>query len=194
MLIGAVGLLSQSAHSQIQDFLYEELDSIAARSPDQQVKISVRFHSVKRESQIVELLQGTSLLLDSLRFRFIGSGGGGVGANDPLRNEMRKTVEEVYDEAEEAHREFFTLLAADGGEIENIDCPIDDSEWPDEAAQRKPGDPSIELACGLRTVEIELSGSAAAALAFKDVNSRIATVRRLPSDDEKKRMLELLQQ
>jgi hypothetical protein len=182
-------------YEQLHEQLYESLESIAARSPAEQVELIAKFKSIQRETVIVEMLGESDLRLESLRFKFVGSGsgGGGVGAKGRFGNEPYKSVQEVFDDAELEHRLFFQLLVSNGEEIPAVECPVDDSNAPVVDTGGKPGEAAVELACGVRVVEIRLSGPARAAAAFASEHRQIAELRRWPSAEERQRALQSLQ-
>lgn len=191
--ISAPSSANAQDYEQLYEQLYESLASIAARSPAEQVELIVKFKSIQREKAIIEMLGDSDLQLESLRFKFVGGGGGGVGAKGRFGNEPYKSVEEVFDEAELEHRLFFQLLVSNGEEIPAVECPVDDSAAPVVDTDGKPGEAAVELACGVRVVEIHLSGPARAAAAFASEHSQIAEIRRWPSAEERQRALQSLQ-
>ena len=77
-----------------------------------------------------------------------------------------------------------------GQEIDDVECLVDDESTGIVDTHGKPGDPAMEIACGVRVVEIHLSGPAKSALLFRDQNAMIADIRKKPSAEEHKKVLE----
>jgi hypothetical protein len=82
-----VGLISTGSayylHAQELPLRMESLAEFASRDPSEIVQLSVDFHTIQREPQIVKMLNDSNMLLDALTYKFVGSGGGGVGACGP---------------------------------------------------------------------------------------------------------------
>jgi len=171
----------------------EPLESVAARSPDEIVELSVEFNSIQREPAIVEMLRGSGLRLESLRFKFVLGGGGEYSAKGKFGMGPYRSLEETFDEAEKEHGDFFRLLIAGGEKVEQIACPIDDSIMSVARRDSLPEEATLELACGLRIAALKLSGTAAAALEFRIQNLPIASVSRILSIEEQQRLLQYMQ-
>jgi hypothetical protein len=56
----------------------------------------------------------------------------------------------------------------------------------------RPGDPAVEIACGVRVVEMKISGSAVDALNFSEKYRDLAVFRKMPSDLEMERLMKLM--
>ena len=192
----AVGLASAgstySLHAQELPTHMESLAEVVSRNPSEVVQLSVDFHAIQREPQIINMLDGSNMLLDAITFKFVGSGGGGVGAYGPYGPVDRMTIEEVFDEAELEHRLFFQLGVSEGNEIPDIPCPVADEMASTEDTHGKPGDPAVEIACGVRVVEMKISGSAVDALNFSEQFRDIAVFRKTPSDLEMEKLMKLM--
>ncbi len=189
-LIGAVVSIQLAA--QQSGYFNESLEDVAARNPLEPVRILVDFHSIQREPQLVKMLEGSNVSLDGLRFKFVGSGGGGTDALtfDQNGRMQKMSVDELFDEAELQHRLFFQLVTSEGKEIPDVPCPIADEVAPTEDEHGQPGDPAVELACGLRIVEMRVSGTAGDALRFVNQYRDLARFVKTPSDAQQQRMLE----
>jgi hypothetical protein len=192
-MAATLSLLSgQLPFAQVSNFPKESLEEIAARSPTETVQLSVDFHSIQREPQIVAMLDGSQMELDEIKFKFVGSGGGSMGAFGAFGQSERLSVEEIFDEAELEHRLFFQLLVSEGKEIPEVVCPVDDVSASTTDQDGIPGEPAVELACGVRVVEMKVSGPAERALDFQARNRGFAEFKRSLSEEEIQHLMELM--
>ncbi len=176
----------------------ESLEAIAKNDPTREVLLAVSFHRIQRSPAIVDLLRDSSLGLEWVRAKNVGSGGseGGLACEfkfGPLIADTPELVEEVLACREADHIAFFRRLAEVEGTYREIDCPIDDYSAPTKDTHGIPGDYSVEAACGLRIVAIRVRGTAEAAFQFTQLHEGVAEFMRVPSRDELIRMREKLQ-
>lgn len=170
-VLAGIIVASNSSHLHAQN---------TSSTPAESAELIVRFKSIQREPAIVDMLADSDLRLEQLRWKHVGSGGGGIGARGPYGIESHKTVEEVFDDAEFLHRSYFESKISGGDKAHVTECPVDDSTAPVVDIHGVPGDPVIELACGIRVVEIHLAGPAGAATKFESKHGAIADIHRAP--------------
>lgn len=182
-------LIAQFAPAQ-----FETLDSVAERNPDEVVIVLVKFNSIQREPSVTAMLQGSNLRLEELQYKFVGSGGGStrslglVGGQPSMLD-----VTETFSQARQQHRMFFQGMIDPSEGIRRQPCTVDDASAPLIDTHGTPGDPHLELACGLRISGIKLSGTATAATRFREAHSNTAQVTREPSPQEVRAFQESVQ-
>jgi len=196
-LIVAVVFLASILFSSSSWGELESLESIAKNDPNREVLLQVSFLRIQRSPAIVDLLRDSSLGLEWVKGKNVGSGGseGGLGCGTSVGPPIADTPEliaEVLACQESERNEFFRRRAEFEGTYRDIDCPVDDYSAPTKDTHGIPGDYSVEAACGLRIVAIRIRGSAENAVQFTQVHEDIAAFVRVPSPDELIRMREEL--
>lgn len=159
--------------------------------------LQVSFHRIQRSPAIVDLLRGSSLGLEWIKAKNVGSGGSeaGLGCRTQVGPPIADTpelVEEVLACQEAERTEYFRKRAEFEGSYRAIDCPVDDYSAPTKDTHGIPGEYSIEAACGLRIVAIRIRGAAKNAIQFTRLHEGLAEFMRVPSTDEMIQMREEL--
>ncbi len=190
--VAVLGLLLCSPNSWSE---YESLEAIAKSDPTRQVLVQVSFHRIQRSPAIVDLMRDSSLVLEWIKAKNVGSGGseGGLACRANMDSSIADTPERIEKALacrEAEHVQYFRNLATAKGTYRDIDCPVDNYSAPTKDTHGIPGDYSVEAACGLRIVAIRVRGTAEHARQLARRHAGLAEFMRVPSRDEVLGMME----
>ena len=162
------------------------LDDLTKGDPDRYLTMTVSFERVQRAPAIIYMLTGSGLTLENVKYKNVGSGGGESGMGDPFARstpvvDTPEKVKAALDRIEQTRARYFRDMARFQGGLREVDCPHDDQSAPVRDTHGIPGDPSIELSCGLRIVRIRVSGTARDGARLVSGHADIANVMARPS-------------
>lgn len=162
-------------------------DDLARGDPDRYLTMIVSFAHIQRAPAIIDMLTGSGLILENVKYKHVGSGGGESGVGDPFGRstpivDTPEKVKAALDRIEHTRAKYFRDMARFKGGLREVDCPHDDQSSSVKDLHGVPGDPSIELSCGLRIVRIRVSGTARDGARLVSSHADIANVVVRPSE------------